>query len=91
MLKPKQPYSETEQQKVVRACLERCSLRGVERIFDSARQTVAQWIKTPVQKLPEIKDLLLPAESGDVLELDEIWSFVFKEAHTRWLWTALCR
>ena len=43
------------------------------------------------RQLPEIKDLLLPAESGDVLELDEIWSLVFKKAHTRWLWTALCR
>ncbi len=91
VLKPKQSYSETEQQRVLRACLERCSLRGVERIFDIARQTVARWIKTHVQKLPEIKDLLLPAESGDVLELDEIWSFVFKKTHTRWLWTAMCR
>ena len=43
------------------------------------------------RQLPEIKDLLLPAESGDVLELDEIWSFVFKKTHTRWLWTAMCR
>jgi hypothetical protein len=42
--------------------MERCSLRGVERIFDSARQTVAQWIKTHVQKLPAINDLLQLAE-----------------------------
>jgi hypothetical protein len=57
-------------------------------MFAMARQTVAQWIKTHVQKLPESKDLLLPAKSGDVLELDEIWNCVFKKVHTRWLWTA---
>ena len=76
---------------VLRAGLERCSLRGVERIFDIARQTVTGWIATPIQKLPEVKDVLLPASVDDVLELDEIWSFVLKKDHPRWLWAALCR
>src|SRR6266700_7875819 len=50
VLKPSRTSSsETEQQTVLRACLERSSLRGVERIFDIARQTVAQWIKTHVE------------------------------------------
>jgi IS1 family transposase len=40
VLMPKQAYSETEQQTVPRACLERCSLRGVARIFAMARQTI---------------------------------------------------
>ena len=34
---------------------------------------------------------LLPAEAEDVLELDEVWSFVLKKADKRWLWTAMCR
>ncbi len=34
---------------------------------------------------------LLPAQEGDVLELDEVWSFVFKKSHKVWLWFALCR
>jgi IS1 family transposase len=25
------------------------------------------------------------------LELDELWSFVLKKAHKRWIWIALCR
>ena len=91
VLKPKQAYSEAEKTMVLRAGLERCSLRGVERIFDIARQTVTRWIATPIQKLPEVKDLLLPASVDDVLELDEIWSFVLKKDHPRWLWAALCR
>lgn len=28
---------------------------------------------------------------GDVLELDELWSFVQSKAQTLWLWVALCR
>lgn len=42
VLKPKQVYSEAEKAIVLRAGLERCSLRGVERIFDIARQTVTR-------------------------------------------------
>jgi insertion element IS1 protein InsB len=91
VLKPKQVYAEAEKATVLRAGLERCSLRGVERIFDIARQTATRWIATHIQKLPEVKDLLLPASVDDVLELDEIWSFVFKKDHPRWLWAALCR
>ena len=36
-------------------------------------------------------DTLLPSEAGDVLELDELWSFVQAKAQTLWLWVALCR
>ena len=41
--------------------------------------------------LPTFTDTLLPAEKGDVLELDELWSFVQSKAQTLWLWVALCR
>ena len=36
-------------------------------------------------------DTLLPSKDGDVLELDELWSFVGAKAHQLWLWVALCR
>ena len=36
-------------------------------------------------------DTLLPSQRGDVLELDELWSFVGSKAQTLWLWVALCR
>ena len=79
VLKPKQAYAETEQHTVLRACLERCSLRGVARIFAMARQTVARWLKAHVQNLPDGKETLLPATPDDVLEWDEIWSCVRKK------------
>jgi insertion element IS1 protein InsB len=91
VLTPKQAYSESEQRTVLRACLERCSLRGVARIFAVARQTVAHWLKAHVQKLPDVKETLVPAAPDDVLELDEIWSFVQKKEQKRWVWTAMCR
>ncbi len=31
------------------------------------------------------------AEADEVLELDELWSFVRCKAEVRWLWIALCR
>ena len=34
---------------------------------------------------------MLPAESEDILELDEVWSFVKRRKNKRWLWIALCR
>jgi IS1 family transposase len=34
---------------------------------------------------------LLPAQSDDVLELDEVWSFVGSKKRAIWLWVALCR
>ena len=41
--------------------------------------------------LPPLSDTLLPAEPGDVLELDELWSFVNFNAKARWVCVALCR
>ncbi len=41
--------------------------------------------------LPPLSETLLPAENGDVLELDELWSFVGSKLNPRWVWIALCR
>ena len=40
---------------------------------------------------PSVKDTLLPAKPEDLLELDEVWSFVLKKVNKYWLWIALCR
>ncbi|HEY4386498.1 MAG TPA: IS1 family transposase [Ktedonobacteraceae bacterium] len=64
---------------------------GVARIFAMARPTIVEWLKAHVQNLPDVKETLLPATPDDVLELDEIWSFVRKKDQTRWVWMAMCR
>ena len=38
-------YNESRQGEIIRAYLERTSLRGLERIFYVSRQTVSQWLK----------------------------------------------
>ena len=91
VLDPKRPRAESDRDTIMRAYKERASMRGLERIFNIARQTVARWIQEIVQALPPLKGTLLPAKPGDVLELDEAWSFVYKKEQKRWLWTALCR
>jgi len=91
VLEPKSGYTEDEKATIMRAYKERASMRGLERIFFVARQTIARWIRAIVRSLPNLKETLLPAQPDDVLELDELWSFVLKKSEKRWLWTAMCR
>jgi insertion element IS1 protein InsB len=38
-----------------------------------------------------LKATLLKRKKKDVLELDELWSFVERKSNKRWVWIALCR
>ena len=84
-------YSEAEKKRVVRAGLERSSLRGLERIFRIRRQSISAWILKAAKGLPRLEHTVVPPKPGDVLELDELWSFVLKKSRKRWIWLALCR
>lgn len=65
--------------------LERVSLRGIERIFGVSRPTVAAWIEAWGEQLPPLQDTLTEARVDDVLELDELWSFVLRKDNKRWV------
>ena len=41
--------------------------------------------------LPPLETTLERHQKGDVLELDEVWSFVKRRKNKRWIWLALCR
>ena len=84
-------YSEEAKALILRAYQERASMRGIERIFGTARQTLARWIVEKAASLPELTATLVAAKPDDVLELDELWSFVLKKSNKRWVWIALCR
>ena len=43
------------------------------------------------ESLLPLSETLLPAESGDVLELDGRWSFVGSKFNSRWVWITLYR
>ena len=72
VLKPKTGYSQERKETILKACKERCSLRGIQRIFGIAPKTVARWIKAHALSLPALSETLLPAQNHDVLELDEL-------------------
>ena len=91
VLKPKAKHQTAARERILRAYRERVSMRGLERVFFIARQTVAKWLKEIVKQMPNFKDTIPPAQPDDTLELDELWSFVFKKTQKRWLWIALCR
>ena len=76
---------------VLRAYQERVSLRGLQRLFRVGRQTVMAWLSAYVAQLPTVTESLLPVQADDVLEVDEMWSFVARRANKRWVWTVLCR
>ena len=77
--------------KALKACLERCSLRGVCRIFNIGRQTLRNWILDHTDNLPDLITTLLSPKHDDVLGLDEMWSFVARKTNKTWIWTAICR
>jgi insertion element IS1 protein InsB len=76
---------------VYKASFERCSLRGLTRIFGISRTTTMKLLKEAVSKLKRLKDMVSPAQSGDVVEVDEMWSFIGNKGQECWVWTAICR
>ncbi len=56
-----------------------------------SRKKITQWFKTALQALPRFADSIDHAQDDDVLELDELWSFVGSKKRQVWLWIALCR
>ena len=53
-LEPQSRYSEGVKDLILRAYRERVSMRGIERIFRIARQTLAHWLKQRAAKLPDL-------------------------------------
>jgi len=91
VLEPKPNDKGQRREYVLRSYAERASLRGLSRIYGVARQTAMKWVQAHAQGLPSLLDSLLPKQRGDVLEVDELWSFVACKENAVWLWTALCR
>ncbi len=84
-------YSPQVRSQVKRGVLERVSLRGLERMLGLSRRTISRWLSQWIEQAPPLEVSLLPAQWDDILELDELWSFVGSKQHKRWVWLALCR
>ena len=48
-------------------------------------------VKKKVSGLTPFVESLLPAEIDDVIEYDELWSFVFSKLNRVWIWIGFCR
>ena len=88
--KTREPDSKTRQE-ALDSYFERVSMRGVKRIFGVSRYYLAQWLLSLFKKQPPLATTLRKWKPEDVLELDELWSFVLKKSQKRWVWIALCR
>ena len=78
-------------QELLKATRERISLRGLARVFGVSRKTIKQWLNQAIRALPHFQESVSNAQTDDVLELDELWSFVGNKKQQVWLWIALCR
>lgn len=90
-LEPKESYTFDRKIEILKAYQERPSMRGIHRIFGVARTTLADWLKRLGNCLPSVEETLQEPLPDDVLELDELWSYVFSKDNQRWVWIALCR
>jgi insertion element IS1 protein InsB len=91
VLRPKETYSADQKAQILNAYRERMSLRGLQRVFGVWRTTVLRWLQEVLDRLPSLPESLLPVQAEDVLEMDELVSFVSEKWFKRWLWTAQCR
>ena len=91
VLTPTIRYTAEQKETVLRAYTERSSLRGLARTFKCSRTTITKWLSDKLKTLPEISDTLKPADNQDILELDEVCSFVQRKSNKAWIWTAICK
>ncbi len=90
-LAPSVPYTAARKEEILRIYQERASMRGVTRAIGVARQTLAHWLREKAARLPDLSQTLAAAKTEDILELDELWSFVASKLAKRSIWIALCR
>jgi len=45
ILEPKQKYTEEKREEIIRAYQERGSMRGIQRIYGTCRDTLSDWLK----------------------------------------------
>ncbi|MGL4759723.1 MAG: IS1 family transposase, partial [Patescibacteria group bacterium] len=50
------------------------------------------WIRRKASLLPDLfHNSIPPAKLGEVIELDEVWSYIYSKAHVRYIWIGISR
>ena len=93
VLEPRDGYTQEEKEIIIKTYQERASMRGIERIYGVCRQTLSAWLEEKADALPPLEETLQPVDSENipVLEVDELWSFVFRSKDKVWVWIAMNR
>jgi hypothetical protein len=73
-----------------RVYLERNSLRATGRIFGVSHGTVLNKVKK-ARKIPNFKTSILPAKPNDILEADELFTFITMKVNQIRIWIVQCR
>ena len=81
-IKPKVKYTEQQKEHIISTYYERGSLRALYRLYGVAPATLTRWIKKAQTPL---SDSVVAAEADDVLELDEMWTYVRRKVDKCWL------
>jgi len=68
-------------------------MRGIERTPGVSRRTLSAWLKEQANELPPLEETLQPVECKKipVLDVDGLWSFVFRSKDKVWVWIAMNR
>lgn len=83
VLEQKHSYTPEQKEQILSAYTnERSSMRGIQRTFGVSRNTLTSWLKKG-EHSPKPEKTLLSAQAEDVLEVDEMWSFVHKHWQKR--------
>ena len=82
-------YTKERRDEILHSYHERSSLRGTRRVYRVAISTVLRWLKK--KELVPLSSTLSPARSDDIIEYDELWSFVHDKKNKQWLWLAILR
>jgi transposase-like protein len=90
VLNPENSDTGTQKEHLLAAYRERPNLRGITRLLGISRNFLSRWLRK-VQSNPNLEATLMPAQDGDILEFDEMWSFVRFSKNKGWLWNVMCR
>jgi insertion element IS1 protein InsB len=91
VLKPKKALLPEVEQAMERSYLERNSLRATARIFGVSHGTVFNKVKKKARDLPAFKTTIVPATKDDVLEVDELFTFIQMKVNQIRIWIVQCR
>ncbi len=76
---------------VIQTYKERNSFRSTGRIFGVSHVTIQKWLKKKAKSLNNFKTTIQKAEKGSILEVDEVFSYVFVKVNQVRIWIVLCK